>query len=89
MSGSSDNSAYIWNTTLQNSMLGRKPIATLQGHEAEVTCVEFSKVNSYKSSNAFRGCFAFECEKHNLAFSSNKLIIFCSGKNSAKVGHML
>ena len=57
VSGSSDNSAYIWNTTLQNSMLGRKPIATLQGHEAEVTCVEFSKVNSYKSSNAFRGCF--------------------------------
>jgi len=43
VSGSSDNSAYIWNTTLQNSHLGGKPIASLQGHEAEVTCVEFSK----------------------------------------------
>ena len=44
VSGSSDNLAYVWNTNLSGSELARKPIATLKGHEAEVTCVEFSKV---------------------------------------------
>ena len=44
VSGSSDGLAYVWNTNLQSSKQSQDPIATLKGHEAEVTCVEFSKV---------------------------------------------
>lgn len=43
VSGSSDGLAYVWNTNLQSSKQSQDPIATLKGHEAEVTCVEFSK----------------------------------------------
>ena len=74
MSGSSDNSAYIWNTTLQNSMIGRKPIATLQGHEAEVTCVEFSKVKFFGINPCIKRMF--KLKKNNLAYSNYKSIIF-------------
>ena len=44
VSGSSDGLAYVWNTNLQSSKQKQDYIATLKGHEAEVTCVEFSKV---------------------------------------------
>ena len=52
VSGSSDGLAYAWNTNIRGSELVRKPIATLKGHEAEVTCVEFSKV-IYRFQSSF------------------------------------